>query len=634
MEKLENVKNVEIEGENIAIPQKPVEESVFEEEVVPVEDIEDKKDSVEEVVLTEVLEEGENLKVGVEEVPVVSLESEELIIEKKTQEEFSNMDDSQKETVGNIMAAFEQKDESLKQETENLSEKKKSLVRKTGEWYKKVPTKYKLLLSAGLLATAAGGAVVGGAAASVAMTAAFAGSIGQRMFGAASTFILVEDALRKNIKEGDSPEEIKKKERKAKMYGVLAGSLVASGVFGKVIGAAVHEVGGAGANFLAEHYPGALASLQGVGHNIQEGIHDTFTIPEAHAGTLPTATSSPEMIGHAATSSVSHIETAGHTAEPAVLQVGSIHLPEKEITFVAGHGTGESGHVWGGIAKSLDDRHLMEGFDEQKRNEVINAIKNKVATMSPEELHAIGISSGNPDLIYPGEHIDLTKVIEAKQDLFSHSLSQVHETVKPLADLSFDQSSHIASSTNEAIFNNSFSTPTTTPPIILHPEVSATPSAYETFANSAVDKVTVDATPERVLGEQLANLTVEQANEALTELPTAEKIKRFLEKLSSLEFSDAIKEKVQILKDPSFMNDWTDAEKGISTRNAKEFYDLGRKSLSDRELQSDSFKEGGVGVDSKDAVVAVQSVMQELMARTTDRPKEDESVYDFLDRCL
>ncbi len=66
-------------------------------------------------------------------------------------------------------------------------------------------------------------------------------------------------------------------------------------------------------------------------------------------------------------------------------------------------------------------------MDPGQQIHVIDELKDKFAVMSPDELKAIGFSSGNIDLIYPGDTIDLTKVL-GDTDLMS-SVSYHAETL-------------------------------------------------------------------------------------------------------------------------------------------------------------------------------------------------------------
>lgn len=67
--------------------------------------------------------------------------------------------------------------------------------------------------------------------------------------------------------------------------------------------------------------------------------------------------------------------------------------------------------LWSGIESKLDTQGLFAGMQEGQRTYMLDALKDKFATMSPDELKAIGFTSGNIDVIHPGDHIDLTKVL-------------------------------------------------------------------------------------------------------------------------------------------------------------------------------------------------------------------------------
>jgi len=75
----------------------------------------------------------------------------------------------------------------------------------------------------------------------------------------------------------------------------------------------------------------------------------------------------------------------------------------------------DGGTLWGGIEDKLGTQEAFTSMPEAQKTFVIDALKDKFAAMSPEELQAIGITSGNIDVIHPGDHIDLTGVLSDTQ---------------------------------------------------------------------------------------------------------------------------------------------------------------------------------------------------------------------------
>lgn len=227
------------------------------------------------------------------------------------------------------------------------------MIRSVGESYNKLPLKKKLLISAGLIITASSMAAVGGAVGGAVATAAFTGSAIQRIFGGAATFVTVEGLLKASAeKEGQERSDAEKRRHTAEA--LIAGILVGGGVLSHAIGNIYHQ----------------------------------FT---------------PETIAPAATTS--------ETAAPAAVQAEISSQTIPKIEFVVEKG----GTLWGDIEAKLNSQGLFEGMEAGQKIYVIDAIKDKFAAMSPEELKDIGFSSGNIDVIHPGDRINLTGVLGDKE---------------------------------------------------------------------------------------------------------------------------------------------------------------------------------------------------------------------------
>ncbi len=86
-------------------------------------------------------------------------------------------------------------------------------------------------------------------------------------------------------------------------------------------------------------------------------------------------------------------------------------MPKIEHTVAAGD------NLWKIIEGKLQSQGLFEGLREGQQTHMIDALKDRFAEMPPEQLKAIGISSGNIDQLRVGDNLDLTRVLGDAQSL-------------------------------------------------------------------------------------------------------------------------------------------------------------------------------------------------------------------------
>lgn len=114
---------------------------------------------------------------------------------------------------------------------------------------------------------------------------------------------------------------------------------------------------------------------------------------------------------------------------------------------------------------SIIDKQLSQGkgvaydqLGEARKTFAIDALKDKFATMSPDQLKAIGISSGNINELAIGDKIDLSKIMadenvakafESAKGLSQEQLMSIHENLKEVSGV--DRVSDLPPQTAEAI---------------------------------------------------------------------------------------------------------------------------------------------------------------------------------------
>ena len=211
----------------------------------------------------------------------------------------------------------------------------------------------KVLFSAGCLGVASASAAVGGAAGAAIATAAFTGTMGQRMLGGLATFVTAEGLLKKSAEKGGR-ERGKWEARRHTAEAAILGILVGSGKFAEGI-KNIAEVTGA-KDFLAEAY--------------------RYWFPKEEIVKMP------PLAGGA------KIEADAPVA-PEAPAVASVVEVQKGDT------------VWKLAEKQLEERGLLGELNSEQKNFIIDSITRRVE-----------VPSGDVDLIRPGETIDFGNVFK------------------------------------------------------------------------------------------------------------------------------------------------------------------------------------------------------------------------------
>ncbi len=97
-------------------------------------------------------------------------------------------------------------------------------------------------------------------------------------------------------------------------------------------------------------------------------------------------------------------------------------------TPVAEHLVEKGDTVWSIIGEEAKERGFTEGLNTAQQTYLIDAAKDRLAAMNPAELREMGISSGDVNLIKPGEAIDLSSLFAD-----TASLDEVRETAQNLS---------------------------------------------------------------------------------------------------------------------------------------------------------------------------------------------------------
>lgn len=317
----------------------------------------------------------------------------------------------QRERIEKFLGATQTQAQKIDQDIEKIKEKDPRAVEhllKIGEWYRRLPFKYKLATSAVLVGGTSIAAAFGGAGVGMIMGAALVGSATQRVFGAAAVFTTVEGILTKR--------SLARNEEEKRIWGmrenVILGALAASGVFlgGKLLGdyLSTHSGGetGSGADekitgqvkvppATPEHIP--RVETQNMHEAVQKEIHQAIPLPHEEMAGVSDSIMTPgnELVGHAATAeAVSSImtpenEIVGHAADKIVEASYAVHSGD---------------NLWNIIKEKIPEIQTLDGEGRQS-----NAIANIIEQIKKDP-ESFGITSGNVDTLSTGDTIDLEKV--------------------------------------------------------------------------------------------------------------------------------------------------------------------------------------------------------------------------------
>ncbi len=291
-------------------------------------------------------------------------------------------------------------DEQVENTNKEAAEKGLSeIVHNMGEWYKKQPLKTKLMVSIVLIGTASISASVGGAVGGAVATAALTGSMFQRVLGSAATFVSLEGLMKKSAEKKAKKGDMEVNESEKIRHTIIAGTaavLVGSGAIGEILG-----------NIYGSWFPDDV-----VMDNVHENIKEVSGTTVEKAPSIEPVDDVLEKIREGSTQNMTKIDQLNYTpVSPEDFELDS--TKETVVGMLAKiHEVQKGDNLWKIIESKLGEKELFDGMAEGQKTHLIDSLKDKFASMSPEELKNIGISSGDIDKLSIGDKIDLSKVFE------------------------------------------------------------------------------------------------------------------------------------------------------------------------------------------------------------------------------
>ena len=328
------------------------------------------------------------------------------------------------------------------------------------------------------------------------------------------------------------------------------------------------------------------------------------------------------------TSNFSAENIAENTVPPGFSE--KLDIQHEPLTFTAGE---DAEHVWGGVENVLDDKGLMEGYDDIQRTQTIDAVKDKLSKMNPEELKKIGISSGDISLVYPGEVIDLSSVIEAKEDLFTSALeSGMGDVPDSVSDPIFsftegEDAGHVWGGIEKVLderdlmegYDDSQRIQT----------IDAIKDDLATWSPEELKKIGISSGDIGFVqpGEVIDLSSVIEAKEDLLaySLEGHMRVETMKDLFSSLELPTYMSEHRDLFSMDIHGEDWMNSDKGIASHDINDFCNIDPEILS-----------GSVGVDSKVFVQETQDLIEHMKSfgHTLPDKSGEKTVFEYLHRAL
>ncbi len=263
-------------------------------------------------------------------------------------------------------------------------------------WKDGARARYKIAL--GVTLVAAGMLATGGT-----VTAIAGGAVALRVAGAAATYVTLDGLMRVSGEKKLGVEGNEKYRMRQKGLALTMAALVGSGFVGETLQNAGNGIGDVWNQYGAtEKISDAYSALKDKSGSLG-GLWDKY-------GPTGPDTPSSGSIGNPPETPPGSTDTAGMSAEH-LAKAGVLGIEQEKGAKVFEVQKGDT--VWKLVGDNIPKEYL-DGVAPDQKVYVIDALKDRLAAMSPEQLRAIGISSGNIDKLAIGDKINLSSVLEDK----------------------------------------------------------------------------------------------------------------------------------------------------------------------------------------------------------------------------
>ena len=344
---------------------------------------------------------------------------------------------------------------------ERVSVKAESMGGKIGKMahnvilaYKKMPMKYKIAISgvllAGGLATGAGvpAGLFGGLALGKRMLGASAAGVGATGWAEARAHNKEQASIQKELQ---TFKELSLEQQKAHLAGFddQTFNQLNKEFQGKIAGRGRRVMLGIGATAGVMALGSAGKFFGGATEYVDNGVDASGMDAAEHAlGGITEPTTSLETGGLVNSELIQKAgqETFGgeisfDTDLPEIPEIPGNPMVESAPAFELSDVSVEvktGDNLWNIIKNQLETNNQLAGMTEDQKIMAIDELKDKFAELNPNQLKKIGFTSGNIDKIFPGNELNLTKILGSSESV-QHALNTGKEFTGTLKHVSMEE---------------------------------------------------------------------------------------------------------------------------------------------------------------------------------------------------
>ncbi len=264
-------------------------------------------------------------------------------------------------------------------------------------------------------------------------------------------------------------------------------------------------------------------------------------------------------------------------------------------------------NIWDIIENKLKAHDSFNNLGDEQQIRMINGFKSEVTEMSPEELKAFGIVSGDPNIIVAGENLDFSKIMDA-ESIKAGVLDAENLTEAQIASIE----------TNDKILDEFAKA---------NPDVMLTEEKInEILSGNVSEQIHTPVEHMDVSTEQQETPPTNPRIQEIDPAAVAEANKIVVNEVDRLYGSDGVFGSNFLGTEGERSVDWLD----IKTKTVDEV--MGKSEFPDEDVWNDTIEPDGI--NSEKAVLKTQEYIRVLVDQSGAQPFQGETVEEFMKRAM